>query len=221
MSSLLVALFVSFYLHIYPVAFWGGSGTLGLALRQIPSAHPMEKSLTYTSPSDLRERLPDSDLVELTTEGIEDPKDNTQFLDAAVEYAEGGNSDYTEAEMKVGDILHDALTHGEGRVNSRVGASYDLPAKGPDGTAPPEIQDAVLVLAEEKIRDRRPRRQKRRQGKPDITRRADEIRRWLRSVSNGNSIIARLDKDNAEEKKKSGMDSGTARRGSRQFSSGW
>lgn len=182
-----------------------------------------DKSLTYSSPEDLRGRIPDSDLIELTTEGHESPADEEAFLDKAVDYASGVGSvgDYSEVEIKVGGLIRSALEHGEGRVNSRVGASYDLPALGPDGTVPPEIEDAVLVLAEEKIRDRRPRRQRQTNMTPDTVRRADEIRGWLKSVSKGNSIIARLDNTGTEQKTKSGASSGTANRGGRQFSNSW
>jgi len=181
-----------------------------------------DKTLTYSSPSDLRDRIPDSDLVELTTEGDEDPRREEEFLFTAIKIAEGQEvSSPSEAEEKVGRIIREALVHGEGRVNSRVGAVYDLPALGPDGTVPPEIQDAVLVLAEEKIRDRRPRRQRGVNDTPDIVRRANEIRTWLRSVSKGNSIIAMLNQDSTEEKSKSGASSGTANTGARSFSAGW
>jgi len=179
------------------------------------------KALTYSEPNELRDRMPDSDLVELTTEGSEAPSDIEAFLDAAIEAANGTATDPTDDEEKVGRLIRQALVHGEGRVNSRVGAAYDLPALGPDGTPPPEIQDAVLVLAEEKIRDRRPRRSRMNNDVADITRRADEIRRWLKAVSNGNAIIARLNETSTEETEKSGADTGIASRGNRSFSHGW
>lgn len=179
------------------------------------------KELTYSDPTDLRDRMPDSDLVELTTEGSEAPADVGSFLDNAVLHAQGVEAELTASEEKVGRIIRGALVHGEGRVNSRVGASYRLPALGPDGTVPSEIENAVMVLAEENIRDRRPRRTRGNNEVADITRRANEVRRWLKAVSKGNAIIARLDATGTEEKAKSSAGSGTANRNSRSFSSGW
>jgi hypothetical protein len=183
-----------------------------------------QKSLTYSGPEELRDRIPDSDLIELTTEGDEAPQNEEAFLDAAVSIASGNTvSGATETEEKVGRIIRQALVHGEGRVNSRVGASYNLPALGPDGTPPAEIEDAVLVLAEEKIRLRRPRRSRMSGAaqKSDIEVRADEVRSWLKSVSRGQAIIARLDSTGTEETSKSGASSGTATRSARHFSSSW
>jgi hypothetical protein len=182
-----------------------------------------QKSLTYVEPGDLRDRIPDSDLLQLTTEGDESPRQEDKFLDNAMKVARGQTFDATEVEEKVGRIIRQSLVHGEGRVNSRVGAAYRLPALGPDGTPPSEISDAVLVLAEEKIRLRRPRRARMSGAaqKSDIQVRADEVRNWLKSVSKGQAIIARLDQTGTEETSKPGAASGTANRHRRHFSSSW
>lgn len=183
-----------------------------------------QKSLTYVEPGDLRDRIPDSDLIELTTEGGEDPRRPDDFLFVAMKIARGESVDSpSETEEKVGRIIRQSLVHGEGRVNSRVGAAYRLPALGPDGTPPSEISDAVLVLAEEKIRLRRPRRSRMSGAaqKSDIQVRADEVRNWLKSVSKGQAIIARLDQTGTEETSKPGAASGTANRHRRHFSSSW
>ena len=182
-----------------------------------------QDTLNYTTPADLRDRIPDSDLIQLTTDGDEEPSDEDTFLDSAVTYAGDPTTTASEVEEKVGRIIRSALLHGEGRVNSRVGVAYRLPAKAPDGTVPSEIEDAVLVLAEEKIRNRRPRRTRRSGAaqKSDIEVRADEVREWLTAVSRGQAIIARLDKTGAEEDAKPGAAFGIGNRSSRRFNSSW
>ena len=178
--------------------------------------------LTYTSPEALRDRIPDSDIVELTTDGSEEPQDKDSFLERAVAIAGGESVPKPGAtEEKVARVLRQALLHGEGRVNSRVGATYDLPATAPDGTVPSEIEDAVLVLAEGRMRNMRPRRTRRANDTSDIERRVQETENWLKDVAKGNAIIALLNEDATEQKRRPGAESGTARRGRRKFNVGW
>ena len=178
--------------------------------------------LTYTSPEDLRDRIPDSDIVELTTDGSDEPRDREVFLERATSMAGGGDvQNPSPAEAKVARVLRQSLLHGEGRVNSRVGATYDLPATAPDGTVPSEIEDAVLVLAEGRMRNMRPRRTRRANDTSDIERRVQETESWLKDVAKGNAIIAMLNEDATEQKQRLGAESGSGRRSRRKFSVGW
>lgn len=160
-------------------------------------------TLQYTTGALIRDRFTDTDLLQLATESDDVTDDTT--LDTAIDIVDEVatvDESTQKAAVKVAQIIKKALVHGEGRVNSYVGVVYDLPAYAEDGTVPPEIEDAVLVLAEAQIRNRRKTRRRSATGDSDMDKAIKETMRWLKSVSQGKAIVAKLDQTTEKQEKR-------------------
>lgn len=158
-----------------------------------------QDNLQYTTAALLVERIGVREVMELTTEDEEVREATPKAVDMAADWVDGVSVDDTEIVRTIGKRIKRALVHAEGQVNSRVGAAYSLPAYAPDGTVPSEIEDACLVLAEGRLRERRDRVSYMSGEETGIARRVKRTDKWLKEVAAGKAIIAKLDNTGTEQ----------------------
>lgn len=176
---------------------------------------PSQETIQYTTAAALLTRMSEKDLRELTTEHEDLAALTSDSVRNAVDIVDGALTSGTPVEEKIAGIIRRAITQAEGRVSSRIGVVYELPATAPDGTVPGEIEDAVLTIAEFRLHSRRPSHRGISQA---FVARYEEVDRWLKDVSQGKATIARLSADTQTETRRTSSKSGTARTSDRRFS---
>ena len=121
-------------------------------------------TLQYTSVSELSEVIPEAILGKITRD--------TAGTGPAVEL-----------------ILRERLKAAENTVDGYLGTRYRLPLIAADGTVPPEIKDACLIIAKYKLYARRNALT------PGIENEYQNIMGWLKDVSTGKANIALIQAD--------------------------
>jgi phage gp36-like protein len=135
-------------------------------------------NLTYTSPTDLIELVPKAILEQVTRDELN-----------------GNDRPY---------IVFERLKASENTVDSFLGVRYKLPAKASDGTTPPEIKDAVLVIAKYKIYARRNAVNASVQAEYDAT------MNWLKMIASGKIDLALPREDGNYSESGAGIDFGSS-----------
>jgi phage gp36-like protein len=172
--------------------------------------------LQYVSAGDILARMSERDLVGLSLDNEQARAADRSVVEEGIAFANGGAEPDDEIAKQIGTVLRHAIVLAEGRVNSRVGATYRLPAIASDGTVPSEIADAVLTFAVYNLYARRSRIP------AEIAETADRTDGWLREIAAGKAVISKLTKDAAEEQTgRSRSDVGTTDRSGVAFSTGW
>jgi phage gp36-like protein len=149
--------------------------------------------LQYVSAGDILTRMSERDLIGLTLDNENARAADREAIDEGIAFADGGIEPTSDVAKQIGTALRQALLLAEGRVNSRVGATYRLPATASDGTVPSEIADAVLTLAVYNLYARRPRIP------AEMVESADRMEAWLREIAAGKAVISKLDKDGVSQ----------------------
>lgn len=109
--------------------------------------------LIYTHPTDITELVPDAILKKVTRDEVE-----------------GGSRPF---------VIQERLKAAENTVESYLGTRYKLPLLASDGTVPPEIKDAVLVITKYKLYARR------NAVNPSVQAEYDSVIDWMKSVAKG------------------------------------
>lgn len=133
--------------------------------------------LIYTHPTDISELVPDAILKKVTQDEIN-----------------GGTRPF---------VIQERLKASENVIESYLGTRYKLPLLASDGTVPPEIKDAVLVITKYKLYARR------NAVNQSVQAEYDSVIEWLNRIAKGHIDLALPQLDGGHTDVSTGFNSGS------------